>query len=135
MSKHLRLRRGWRRARRLSTPPVSRATYVPATIAFVASRASPPSRLGAELRPARLAQRCSWVAGGPGGASTVPDVRIIIEEGGGYVVDGDIMLTDGDGRELGLPYDVRLCRCGRSGNQPFCDGTHAAIDFDGTLAN
>ena len=69
------------------------------------------------------------------GASTVPDVRIIIEEGGGYVVDGDITLTDEDGRELDLPYDVQLCRCGRSGNQPFCDGTHAAIDFDGTLAN
>jgi CDGSH-type Zn-finger protein len=34
-----------------------------------------------------------------------------------------------------LPYDVQLCRCGRSENQPFCDGTHTAIDFDGTLAN
>jgi CDGSH-type Zn-finger protein len=63
------------------------------------------------------------------------DVKITIEEGGGYVVDGDIRLTDEDGRELDLPYDIQLCRCGHSGNQPFCDGTHAAIDFDGTLAN
>jgi len=28
-----------------------------------------------------------------------------------------------------------ICRCGGSSNKPFCDGTHATIDFDGTLAN
>ncbi|HEY2655237.1 MAG TPA: CDGSH iron-sulfur domain-containing protein [Solirubrobacteraceae bacterium] len=66
--------------------------------------------------------------------TTVPDVGIIFDEGGGYVVDCNVRLTDDDGHQLDLPYDVQLCRCVRSGNQPFCDGTHAAIDFDGTLA-
>jgi CDGSH-type Zn-finger protein len=64
----------------------------------------------------------------------MPDVTITVEEDGAYIVAGDIRLTD-DGRELDLPYDVQLCRCGRSENQPFCDGAHVAIDFDGTLAN
>jgi CDGSH-type Zn-finger protein len=27
---------------------------------------------------------------------------------------------------------VALCRCGGSADKPFCDGTHARIDFDGT---
>jgi CDGSH-type Zn-finger protein len=65
----------------------------------------------------------------------MPDVTIAIGEDGPYFVEGDIRVTDDDGRELDLPYDVQLCRCGRSQNQPFCDGTHTAIDFDGTLAN
>ena len=65
----------------------------------------------------------------------MPNVTITIEEDGAYIVCGDIWLTDDDGREIDLPYDVQLCRCGRSENQPFCDGAHAAIDFDGTLAN
>ena len=63
------------------------------------------------------------------------DVTITVTEDGPYVVEGDVSITDVHGRELDLPYDVELCRCGVSGNQPFCDGTHAAIDFDGTLAN
>jgi CDGSH-type Zn-finger protein len=64
----------------------------------------------------------------------MPDVTITVSEDGPYVVEGDIRITDSGGRELDLPYDVELCRCGHSANQPFCDGAHAASDFDGTLA-
>jgi CDGSH-type Zn-finger protein len=63
------------------------------------------------------------------------DVTIIPSQDGPYLVSGLVTLSDVDGREIAHPDQMALCRCGHSGNKPFCDGTHATIDFDGTLAN
>ena len=63
------------------------------------------------------------------------DVTITPSENGPYIVTGPVRLQDVDGREIEHPDPMVMCRCGHSGNKPFCDGTHATIDFDGTLAN
>jgi CDGSH-type Zn-finger protein len=65
----------------------------------------------------------------------MPKVTITVSEDGPYLVAGDASLTDSDGREIDHPDQMAICRCGHSGNKPFCDGTHPTIDFDGTLAN
>jgi CDGSH-type Zn-finger protein len=67
----------------------------------------------------------------------VPDVDVTTTENGPYSITGPITIHDHDGRAVEVPDgdSVSLCRCGGSGNKPFCDGTHATIDFDGTLAN
>jgi hypothetical protein len=48
---------------------------------------------------------------------------------GGLWVRGGIPIESADGN----PYEVRnrvtLCRCGASNNKPFCDGSHASINF------
>jgi CDGSH-type Zn-finger protein len=44
-------------------------------------------------------------------------------------------LTAPAGRVIEHTDPMAMCRCGHSSNKPFCDGTHATIDFDGTLAN
>ncbi|GAC1409784.1 MAG: CDGSH iron-sulfur domain-containing protein [Candidatus Velthaea sp.] len=36
------------------------------------------------------------------------------------------------GRAIEVKARYALCRCGSSASKPFCDGTHAKIDFDGT---
>ena len=72
--------------------------------------------------------------------------QIRIMPNGPYLVHGDVPLRSkqqitsehgepltwrtGDTQETNVPY--ALCRCGGSDNKPFCDGTHARQDFDGT---
>ena len=62
-------------------------------------------------------------------------VNITPSENGPYIVSGSVTLTDVDGRAIEHPDPMVMCRCGQSSNKPFCDGTHATIDFDGRLAN
>jgi len=50
--------------------------------------------------------------------------KIIVPEGQAYVYK--------DGRELPQAEEYYLCRCGKSKNAPFCDGSHAKIGFVGT---
>jgi CDGSH-type Zn-finger protein len=63
------------------------------------------------------------------------DVTITPSDNGPYLVSGPVKLTDVDGREIPHDEQIPLCRCGQSGNKPFCDGTHLTVDFDGTLKN
>ena len=37
-----------------------------------------------------------------------------------------------EGKKHPAPPQYALCRCGQSGNKPFCDGTHQKVKFDGT---
>lgn len=44
-------------------------------------------------------------------------------------VRGGIAITAADGGSYEVRNRVTLCRCGKSQNKPFCDGTHAEIAF------
>ena len=74
------------------------------------------------------------------------DTRIKIQADGPYVVTGGVPLTarrpieseHGEPLSWTTPETLddgaayALCRCGGSGNKPYCDGTHAGNGFDGT---
>lgn len=63
-------------------------------------------------------------------------VQVTIARNGPYIVTGPITMTDHDDTTVAVPQDrpVALCRCGQSANKPFCDGTHASTDFDGSIS-
>lgn len=72
--------------------------------------------------------------------------RIRLIKDGPYLVTGGIplvqqtIMTDADEYPHGyresnrypLQQNYLLCRCGQSGNKPFCDGRHKKVNFDGT---
>jgi uncharacterized Fe-S cluster protein YjdI len=50
---------------------------------------------------------------------------------GPLVVKGDFIIRDSKGNEMRKMKMASFCRCGHSGNMPFCDGTHRKIGFSG----
>lgn len=58
------------------------------------------------------------------------DVVITPQDNGPYRIQGSFKIVTPAGREFPVDADqVWLCRCGHSGNKPFCDGTHKKIGF------
>ena len=57
---------------------------------------------------------------------------IRIRDNGPCLVDGnDVRLVDAEGNEFSIPRrPFTLCRCGHSGNKPFCDGSHNREGFE-----
>ena len=58
-------------------------------------------------------------------------VKVQVTPNGPYLISGEITLVDRDGIEISKEGSMAFCRCGGSGNKPFCDGTHKKINFNG----
>lgn len=57
--------------------------------------------------------------------------KINVRDHGPLLVEGPITLLDGDGNEYQIDKPaIALCRCGASGNRPFCDGKHKECGFE-----
>ncbi|HEX5615714.1 MAG TPA: CDGSH iron-sulfur domain-containing protein [Acidimicrobiia bacterium] len=81
----------------------------------------------AVLRCPTGALRFTWADGTPEPAET-PSVVFAVPNGP-LVVRGEVALVDDSGatrRETRAAF----CRCGRSGNQPFCDNSHRTGRFE-----
>lgn len=72
------------------------------------------------------------------------DCKITILKNGPYIITGNVPLSEQIIVPKGKGYEYKegcsfpqaeqyaLCRCGKSQNQPFCDGSHETVGFDGT---
>jgi CDGSH iron-sulfur domain-containing protein 3 len=52
------------------------------------------------------------------------NVKIKANDNGPLLVNGEIELVDGEGKQLATKEATYLCRCGLSSNKPFCNGAH-----------
>jgi CDGSH-type Zn-finger protein len=70
--------------------------------------------------------------------------KIKVSKNGPYFISGNVPLSEKiitpkgkgyeykDGRKFPQSEKYALCRCGKSENHPFCDGTHIKTGFNGT---
>jgi CDGSH-type Zn-finger protein len=60
------------------------------------------------------------------------EVKIRVRDNGPLLVEGPIQIIDAEGSAFATNPEkpaVALCRCGHSGNKPFCDGSHKTSAF------
>lgn len=57
------------------------------------------------------------------------ETKVEVMENGPLLVYGTLKVTDKDGKAETKNKTTAFCRCGASGNKPYCDGSHMKIDF------
>ncbi len=61
--------------------------------------------------------------------------KIEVVDGGPLIVSNLQLLEGGSGEEIAIKKKIALCRCGASGNKPFCDGSHKGVGFKSSLSH
>jgi uncharacterized Fe-S cluster protein YjdI len=64
-------------------------------------------------------------------AESAQITKIEVTANGPYRIQSECLIVHSDGREEMKTGTVSLCRCGASGNKPYCDGSHRKISFEG----
>ncbi len=67
--------------------------------------------------------RGSAFAAEPGAAAEATSIRVL--PGGPLLISGAFDVVGEDGAPLRCGTKAALCRCGKTGNAPFCNGAHS----------
>lgn len=100
---------------------------------------NPKRRPWVDLSQASTAQILAQVKECPSGALSVvgateaaaPTCTVEVAANGPLLVHGRVTVKRADGTETTHEKVTALCRCGGSGNKPYCDGSHRKNGFAG----
>ena len=73
----------------------------------------------------------SYSNSGEKAQSPASSIGCNVSKNGPLLIKGDITVVHADGKEEQRSKLTAFCRCGQSGNQPYCDGTHGKVGFEG----
>ena len=57
--------------------------------------------------------------------------KVNVTPNGPLILSSPVQLKFSDGSEKVENRQIALCRCGHSGNKPYCDGSHKRVNFEG----
>ncbi|WP_317898554.1 (4Fe-4S)-binding protein [Aurantibacillus circumpalustris] len=66
-----------------------------------------------------------------GSTQVSAETKIEAAVNGPLLVYGNVLIKDSKGTEIRKNNVTALCRCGKSDNKPFCDGSHVKHNFEG----
>ncbi len=61
----------------------------------------------------------------------IDETKVTVKENGPLLIFGALDIEHSNGHKEQKDKATAFCRCGASANKPYCDGTHAKIDFKG----
>ena len=74
----------------------------------------------------------SYKVAGQAEEVVVEDEQLVeVAPNGPLMVYGNIKVKTPDGKEATKNRVTAFCRCGASGNKPYCDGSHQKVGFEG----
>ena len=65
----------------------------------------------------------------PADDAPIPAATVTVHANGPLEVRGEMTVVAADGTTLRETRRQYFCRCGNSGNKPFCDGSHTRVGF------
>ncbi len=63
--------------------------------------------------------------------SVQSETVVEVSQNGPLLVFGNVTVKDTSGNQVKKNNVTAFCRCGQSGNKPYCDGTHRKVGFEG----
>jgi CDGSH-type Zn-finger protein/uncharacterized Fe-S cluster protein YjdI len=124
----------WEAGRCIHTARCIRAlpqVFDPQARPWVAVGAAPADEVAAAVRACPTgALRYEPREGGVTAEVPEPVTTVSVSPNGPLMVRGDVTVVGPDGSER-AETRVALCRCGATGNAPYCDNSHKAVGFSG----
>lgn len=106
--------------------------FHPATRPWITPEASSTGRIVDQVRKCPSGALSCFMNDAPPAPETTSSAIIAeIMQDGPLLVYGNISVKTADGTESKRSKVTAFCRCGASGNKPYCDGSHVKAGFRG----
>jgi len=103
--------------------------FKPGARPWITPEGVPSSRIIAQV--AQCPSGALSIRGDTSPAPPMAAIAVEVRPNGPLLVKGTIDVMLADGRSERKETQCSLCRCGHSGNKPYCDGSHRTIGFQG----